>query len=174
MKNHFQHLSLVGIAALTVLAASGTAQAQRRPIVIPPLPQANPPRPPANPTYLPSPAITPLGPVTPNYRPNPGQYRLGVEILVNQTGAQVLRAFPGGAGEGMGLEPGDVIVHINGQPVTSLPLYHRLLDNCGGDAQVTVWKPSVQQYESWQVSWNEAVFGGAGGPSVRPVRSRGR
>jgi hypothetical protein len=192
MMTCLRHLSLAGLAAVAVLAASSTAHAQHQVPRIPPLPKATPqvfpsnsahaqrrqpvipPLPPANLTYPPSPTVTPLDSVTPNSRPDRGQYRLGVQILVNQTGARVLETFPGGAGEDMGLEPGDVIVQINGRRVTSLPLYHRLMDNCGGDAQVTVWKASVQQYERWQVSWNDDTLGGVGGGGPSVKRQRGR
>jgi hypothetical protein len=169
MMTCLRHLNLAGIAALAVLLAASTGHAQRQVPQIPQLPRATPP-------VLPSqqPAIQPLPQANPATVQRLGQYRLGVNIVVNQTGAHVLETFSGGAGEDMGLEPGDVIVQINGRRVTSLPLYHRLMDNCGGYAQVTVWKASAQQYERWQVSWNDDAFGGVGGGGPSVKRQRGR
>jgi hypothetical protein len=170
MMTCLRHLNLAGIAALAVLAASSTGHAQRQLVPrFPPLPR---PTPPVFPNQQPD--TQPLPPADPATVQPLGVYRLGVNIVVNQKGARVLATSPGGAGEDMGLEPGDVIVQINGQQVTSLPLYDRLMDNCGGYAQVKVWKASVQQYERWQVSWNDDAFGGVGGGGPSVKRQRGR
>jgi len=102
-----------------------------------------------------------------------------VVIQVNRNGALVQRVLPAEAGDQMGLVPGDAIVRVNGRAVTSMAGYQRLLATCGGDARVTVWKPDLGRYESWQVSWDvldpdQPGIGAGGfpprGPSVRRSR----
>src|SRR5262249_23176333 len=80
-------------------------------------------------------------------------YRLGVVVSGTLAGAQVLQVVPGGLGRKMGLKPGDLIVGINGQRVTSRDSYLELLNDCGGEAKVTVRSASPRSVTHWNVSW---------------------
>ena len=62
-----------------------------------------------------------------------------------ERGALVIRVQPGGPGEGVGLEPGDVITAVDGRPIRDLHHFHESLGRrrVGEAVGLTVWREGV-------------------------------
>ena len=83
---------------------------------------------------------------------------IGVELTLEAAGARVVRVIPGGPAARGGLEPGDVVLEIEGHPVRGKALAEIVRDlrgepgstvtvrarTAGGDRVVTVQRQSLQ------------------------------
>jgi hypothetical protein len=65
-------------------------------------------------------------------------YRLGARVQAAGPGMKVEKVTPGSPAARLGLEAGDVILSVNGQPVRSQADYARLLDHAGGRVRLEI------------------------------------
>lgn len=75
--------------------------------------------------------------IIPNPNPVNGAY-LGINLEPWVQPARVDRVTPGGPADKAGIQPGDVIVDVNGTPVNSVPQADALLSQSSAPAKVTV------------------------------------
>ncbi|MGE5359401.1 MAG: Do family serine endopeptidase [Bacteroidales bacterium] len=71
-----------------------------------------------------------------------------LELRSGQTGAVVMDVDPYSSANKSGLQPGDVITRINGQPVTSAAQAGKLLNAIpsGGSARLLIWRRGQEQF----------------------------
>lgn len=96
------------------------------------------PAPPAPPQV-----IGPVGPVAPpivvtSAMPVHGPYRLGFRGVDVGWGVEIVSLDYGGTAAQLGLEPGDVIVELNGRRVMNINDYHAIMARSGGFVQLVV------------------------------------
>jgi hypothetical protein len=65
-------------------------------------------------------------------------YRLGARVQAGAQGMKIERVTPGSPAARLGLEAGDVILSVNGQPVRNQADYARLLDQGGGRVRLEI------------------------------------
>ena len=75
------------------------------------------------------------------FKADPG-IRLGLSFHAARERATLTRVDPEGAAAGSGLEPGDVILEIDGQPVTSALAAASILRGLEGSIELEVLRPA--------------------------------
>ncbi len=85
-------------------------------------------------------------PVNPPSRPLLGVMAVPVVLENGSLGMQIGQVFPGGPAQRVGLEPGDMIVRVDGRPLVTPDDMSLALSRSNGQPVLTVFRPRYGQF----------------------------
>ncbi|MFW6075061.1 MAG: S41 family peptidase [Chloroflexota bacterium] len=83
---------------------------------------------------------------------------VGIQVLQHDEGLTVVRVFPGGSAEEEGVQPGDIIIEVDGEDVTDLPqeeVVERIRGPENTEVSVTMRRPDTDEEITFEMERRE-------------------